>query len=92
MISGNYSIFSMQKFDIKNIENNISWARQSGLIELIVKYTPAVKSKIKFVKEDEIVLTLTEKNAISLLKLVASQSNFRKGTDYSFGVDFSRGE
>lgn len=91
IITGNYSIFTLSKFSfIKDIEKEFfSDARSSGLIELAVKYTPAIKNKKIYESEEENqMLTTAEVNAINLLGLIASGSEYRVSNGLQFWDGF----
>lgn len=90
IISGNYSIFTLNKFPgIEKFEDIISPVRHSGAVELIVKYTPAVKEKKVYEKkEDNIMLTSSEINAVNLLSSIAENSAYRIENGISFWGGF----
>ena len=87
IITGNYSTFTLSKFSfIKDIEKiYFSEARSYGLIELAVKYTPAIKNKKIYENEEENqMLTPAEINAVNLLGLIASGSEYRVSNGLQF--------
>jgi hypothetical protein len=90
IISGKYSIFTLSKFPfVKNVDDEIlKDVRQSGLVELIVKYTPAVKNKKIYESEEETMLTEAEKNAVNLLGAIASGSEYRIQNGLQFWSDY----
>lgn len=79
IIEGKYSLFTESKYpSVRDLEKIIAPLRPSGAIELIVKYTPAVKSKLNYEWEGKVVLNETEKKAVALLKEIAIKSAYRK--------------
>lgn len=90
IISGEYSIFTLNKFPgIEKYESIIAPMRHCGATELIVKYTPAVKEKkIYESKEENIMLTTSEINAVNLLSSIAENSIYRIENGISFWGGF----
>lgn len=90
IITGNYSIFTLDKYPfVKNSEALISGLRHCGGVELIVKYTPAVKEKKKYEKQEEnLMLTASEINAVNLLSSIAENSVYRMENGMQFWGGF----
>lgn len=93
LILGIYSVFTLSKFGfIERLENNLfAPIRQSGLIELIVKFSPAVAAKDKKIyenKEENGMLTNAEINAVNLLGFIASGSAYRAKNGMQFWDGF----
>ena len=91
LISGNYSIFTLSKYPfITRMDSEIfAPVRQDGLVELLVKYSPAVKKKLIYESEEENpMLSTSEMNAVNLLGLIAEGSNFRKENGLQFWDGF----
>lgn len=87
IISGNYTIFTISKFGslLQRNEEIIKPLRSGGIIELIVKYTPARKEKLIYESEDENpMLTTSEFNAVNFLGSIASNSSYRKQNGVQF--------
>lgn len=87
IISGNYSIFTVSKYGtlLSSNEAKIKPLRVGGLVELIVKYTPARKEKLIYErKEDNPMLTESEMNAVNFLGSIASNSSYRKQNGIQF--------
>ncbi len=87
IISGNYSVFSMSKFGklLVDTENMLSPLRQSGFVELVVKYTPARKEKLIYEREGENpMLSESEFNAVNFLGSIANNSSYRKENGIQF--------
>lgn len=90
IISGNYSIFTLDKYPfVSDSEALISGLRHGGGVELIVKYTPAVKEKKKYEKEEEnLMLTVSEINAVNFLASIAENSVYRMENGMQFWGGF----
>ncbi|MGN0686824.1 MAG: hypothetical protein ACI4KA_01805 [Oscillospiraceae bacterium] len=87
IVSGNYSIFTTSKYGTLLLRNEakIEPLRAGGLIELIVKYTPARKEKLIYEREeDNPMLTESEMNAVNFLGSIASNSSYRKQNGIQF--------
>ncbi len=76
IILGKYSTFTRYRVkSIEEYEKEICGMRESGAVELFVKYTPAVTEKISL--GDDVVITETENSAAFLLAEIAARSSFR---------------
>lgn len=83
---GVYGIYTRQKFgsQIDRWEASLAPLRPDGAIELLVRYQPATKEKVKTAIEEGDVYTDTEKQAIALLASLAYASRYRR----EHGMDF----
>lgn len=90
IISGNYSVFTLSKFPVvTKYENVISPVRHSGIVELIVKFTLAVKEKLIYEREDDNpMLSTAERNAINFLSSIAFNSQYRAENGIQFWSGF----
>lgn len=91
IIHGKYSVYTRYKIkDIEELEKIISPLRFSGALELIVKYTPAVKNKIKIEpkKGVEVMITESEHLAAKLLEELAKKSQIRANDGIRFWGGF----
>lgn len=88
--SGQYSIFTLTKFPfISDSEALFELIRPSGLLELIVQYTPAVKNKKVYERNEENeMLTVAENNAVALLGSIAKASKYRAENGLQFWDGF----
>ncbi len=87
IILGNYSVFTMSRFGrlLIECEAEISPLRFGGLVELIVKYTPARKEKLIYESEEENpMLSESEFNAVNFLGSIANNSTYRKENGIQF--------
>lgn len=90
IIGGNYSVFTLSKFAfIPKYEDVIKPLRYSGFVELIVKFTPAVKEKLIYEREDENpMLSTSEINAVNFLSSIAYNSRYRAENGIQFWSGF----
>ncbi len=90
IISGNYSVFSLDKYRFIPIyEEHIQPLRSCGLVELIVKFTPALKEKLVYKSEVENpMLTQSEFDAVNFLSSIASNSQYRIENGIQFWQGF----
>lgn len=88
--AGIYSVFTLVKFPFLNsCEELFEQVRPSGLIDLIVQYTPAVKNKKTYErKEENTMLTSAENNAVTLLGCIAKSSKYRVENGLQFWDGF----
>lgn len=78
--NGVYSTFTRARYGkaLAEWEKQLSPLRPDGGVELIVRYSPAVKNKMKKSYEGDNMWTDSEKTAIRLLSALAKPSNVRK--------------
>lgn len=91
IINGKYSVYTRYKIkDIEGLEKIISPLRFCGALELIVKYTPAVKSKIKIEPKKGVKIMISEHEylAAKLLYELAKKSQIRANDGIRFWGGF----
>lgn len=90
IIGGNYSVFTLSKFPfVTKYEDVIRPVRHSGFVELIVKFTPAVKEKLVYEREDDNpMLSASERNAVNFLFSIAFHSQYRVENGIQFWSGF----
>lgn len=91
--TGTYSIFTLSKYGsmLDKWEDVLLPMRHDGAVELIVKYSPAVKNKTRKFYEREEMFTDSEKKAIRLLGALAEASAVRRNRPMEFwGGEFMR--